>query len=484
MKVLFLVPPSRYETNVARDLVYGCWCKGKRIAGLSFPPVTMLTMAKILKDSGQEAEVIDASYKKLGIPEVVKLCAVYDCVVMLVSTMSINEDAEILAGIKKAKPGIKTLVFGSHPTFEAQSTVSKEGIDIAVRGEGEYAIRNLIKAFSQNNCSWKTIKGITYKNGNEVIHNPDYPLIEDLDKLPIPDRKMLGSYIHYYNPVVKREPFTTLFTSRGCPGRCSFCSSPAFYGKNIRFRSAAKVIEELKEISALGYKEVFLRDETFTFNKQRVADICNGIIKNKLDLTWICSSRVDMADYETMKLMKQAGCHMIRFGVESGVQQLLDNICKSITIEQIEKAFLSAQKAGLDTHAHLMLGLPGETTATVKQTIEFVKKLNPSTVTFGIMTPFPGTRIFEELKMKNPKIGDGSSLNMGILHDKGFYSSNFTSLSDALLASLIKEAYGKFYLRPAYVWQWIKRIKTPGELRRVFKAAFNLAQYIFQKRTA
>ncbi len=472
-----LVPSSKFARNVARDLIYGCWCKGKRIAGIKFPPVSLLLVATVLKKEGHEVVLYDASALRKSLKDLEEEIVDYQAVVILTSTMTVNEDAQVLARLKSKNKELVTVVYGGQPTFMPRYTLAREGIDIVVRREAEFVIRDLINALEKGNASWKKVKGIGFKEKEEVFLNEDYPFIENLDELPFPDRTMLPRDIDYFNPVVKRMPYTTAFTVRGCPGKCTFCSSPSFYGRKIRFRSAESVLQELEIIQSQGYQEVFYRDEMFPVSKKRVIDICQGMIERGWDLTWICSARIGTVDKEMMKLMKEAGCHMIRFGVESGVQKILDNIKKGITVEETRQTFRWAHEVEIDTHAHLMIGMPGETRETMNHTLRFIKEIDPTIITAGICTPYPGTGLFEEVRKKYPQIGDGSQCDLQDLHTKSFYNEAFTALSNEELSRNIRRFYRNFYLRPSYLLKWIKRIRSLDELKRVTIAGTNIFSF-------
>ncbi|TET36358.1 MAG: radical SAM protein [Planctomycetota bacterium] len=477
-RTLILIPPSKFAKNVARDLVYGCWCKGKRIAGIQFPPLSLISVATVLKKDGKKVELLDAAAEELSIEDIQKRAGDFDIVVMLTSTMTLNEDAAVLGALKQAKAELKTIVFGGHVTAEPESTLERPGIDIVVRMEAEHIVRDLVRAFDDGGGAWKKIHGIAFKENGKVKVNADYPLIADLNELPIPDRTFLPKGIDYFNPIVKKMPYTTMFTSRGCPGKCTFCSSPTFYGRKIRYRSAESVLAEIEEIAGLGYKEIFFRDEIFTVSKKRVYAVCKGILKREIKISWICSSRIGAVDYEMIRIMKKAGCHMLRLGVETGVQDLLDNVRKGITVEQTRKTLKWANRVGIDTHAHMMIGMPGETKDTLKETFRFVIDIDPTIVTFGICTPYPGTQLFDELKSAHPEIGDGTQSDLSTLHTKSFYNVHFTSLTEEELQKFIRLAYRKFYLRPDYILKWLFKIGDLSELMRVSLAATQVLSFI------
>ncbi len=479
MKVMILIPPSKFSKNVARDLIYGCWCKGKRIAGVQFPPISQLTVATFLRHAGNDVILYDAAAMGKSMQELQEEIAKgYQIVIMLTSTMTINEDTEIFSLLKQKNPRLVVIVYGAHPTFMPIQTLSRESIDIAVQREPEFILRDVIAGIQRNDESWKTVRGIAFRHEGGVKVNEPYPFIENLDEIPIPDRTLLASDVMYFNPVVKRMPFTTMFTSRGCPGRCIYCSSPPFYGKVFRSQTPERVIKEMEEIQRLGYKEIFFRDEVFPITKKRTMEICRKMIEKKFDFTWICSARVGSLDLEMMQVMKEAGCHMIRFGVESGAQEVLDKINKGITLEETRKTFALTHKVNMDTHAHLMIGMPGDTKETIRKTLKFVQEISPTTVTFGICTPYPGTQLFQQVTKTYPKVGDGSSCDLSVLHTNSFYNEMFTDLTTAELAKSIRTLYRSFYLRPAYVFGWLKRIKSFAEFKRVILAGMQVFDFV------
>ena len=304
----------------------------------------------------------------------------------------------------------------------------------------------------------------------------------DLDDLPIPDRSLLPSGVSYFNPVVKRLPYTTMQTSRGCPGRCIYCTSPAFYGNRYRFRSIPKVVEELREIVRLGYREVFFRDETFTVGRERVREICEAMLAEGLNLKWIANGRVDLVDEPTMRLMKRAGCHMLNFGVETGDDEILKVYRKGATCDQAREAFRAARAAGLSTHAHIIFGGPGETQQTIEKTIRFVKSIRPSLASFGILTPYPGTSLFDMVAEKRPEIRDGSDSNMDNLHVEGFYSEDICQMSGEALSRAVVRAYRQFYLRPLYLLGRLFGSRSLEEVMIQVIAGLNVFQFAFTGR--
>jgi radical SAM superfamily enzyme YgiQ (UPF0313 family) len=361
---------------------------------MQMPPLNDLYVATHARNGGLDILFCDAQfeperYDKLKAEDFSGISSV----ILLTSTQSFVQDAMLLASIKEQNPTTRGILFGSHPTFMPRYCLSHSAVDFIVLREPEESLRQLLFCLHDGGDVSK-IQGIGYRgpDGDIVLTEPR-PFM-DMDELPIPDRALLPAGVDYFNPVVWNVPYTTMQTSRGCPGKCIFCTAPEFYGQNFRYRSSENVLQELREIKRLGFKEVFFRDETFTAYKKRNHEICQAMLDENLGLTWIANGRVDMIDRETMGLMKKAGCHLLKFGVETGNAEILRNYRKGTTIEQARNVFADARLEGLDTHAHIVLGGPGESPETLKQTLAFVKELNPTTASFGLLTPYPGTELF------------------------------------------------------------------------------------------
>jgi anaerobic magnesium-protoporphyrin IX monomethyl ester cyclase len=477
MNVLVLNPPSKNTKNVVRDLIYGCWCNGKRIGGAKIPPINLAYVATIIKNEGHEVYFFDALAEAATIEDVNNIIQKYDIVVISTSMMSFREDVSLLSELKKENKNLKSVIFGSHSTFMPNFCLNEDAVDVVVMSEPEYIIRDLINSMDKDDSSWKNVQGIGYREKDKQIINEPYPFIENLDELPFVDRSMLPDGIDYFHPLIKRMPYTTIMTSRGCPAKCNFCTVGRFYGRKTRYRSAENVLNELEMIQKQGYKEVFIRDETFTVYKERNKIICEEMIRRKIDLTWIANARVGTIDRDMATLMKKAGCHTIKFGVESGVQQILNNIKKGINVEKTRETFKMLNEIGLNTHAHLMLGCPGESKETIQKTIEFVKEIKPTTATFAIYTLYPGTEIFDKLSSEHPEINDGSYCDLSKVHKSGFFNKYFTELSEVDLEKFLKLAYINYYMRPSYIFDWIKRINDKNDLKRVLLAGSNVLSF-------
>ncbi|ADU61720.1 MAG: B12-binding domain-containing radical SAM protein [Pseudodesulfovibrio sp.] len=478
MKTLFLKPPLGSGTrNAVRDFVYGCWCNGRRVGGMQMPPLNDLYVATHAREHGIESVFIDAQFEMGRYENLLRTeLGGFGAVVILSSTQSFQADIALLTDLKRRAPQLRTILFGSHPTFMPQYCLSSPAVDFIVIREPEDTIRELLQTIDSSGDLGE-VAGIGYRDKSGSVQlTPPRPFI-DMDELPIPDRRLLPARVDYFNPVVKRMPYTTIQTSRGCPGKCIFCTAPEFYGKRIRCRSTDNVLKELHEIKSLGYREVFFRDETFTAYKKRNIEICARMVKDSLDLSWIANGRVDLVDSEALAAMKKAGCHMIKFGVETGSDEILRRYKKGTTAEQARQAFRYAKEVGLDTHAHLVVGGPGESEATLAHTIEFVKELDPTTASFGILTPYAGTELFEEVAAKHSEIKDGSASNMSNLHVSGFYSESVCGISGDTLSKWLTRCYRSFYLRPGYIWKRLRGIESYDELMTLIVAGTNIFHF-------
>jgi anaerobic magnesium-protoporphyrin IX monomethyl ester cyclase len=479
MKVLFLIPSlGNAEKNIVRDFVYGCWCNGKRIGGMQMPPLNDLYCATHVRNCGIDVLFLDAQvgpekYLELLTNEIDSI----DAVVVLTSTQSFKKVLAELKKIKEIKKNLYTIIYGSHPTFMPEHCLKEEVIDYIILHEPEESLRCLLLAL-QDQKPISDILGIGYRDGGRIILTPKRDFL-NMDTLPIPDRTLLSKKADYFNPVVHRLPYTTMQTSRGCPGKCIFCTAPSFSGNKYRFRSAENVLEEMRSLKKMGYREIFIRDEVFTAIKPRNMKICEAMIKERLNFTWIANGRVDLIDKESMVLMKKAGCHMIKFGIESGDFKILENLNKGTTPEQAQKVFQWARDLDLETHAHMMIGCPGETTETIAQSVAFAKKLKPTTISFGILTPYPGTVLFDRVAKEFPQIADGSESNMTNLHTEGFYSEAICDISGEQLSKEVVQAYRSFYFRPGYILKRLFKIRGLEQLIVLVIGGLNILHFSF-----
>ena len=416
--------------------------------GSCMPSLGLAYIAAVLEHEGIKVEILDCDAEKISLKKLSEKLSQYNNpeFIGITATTSIIENAIKTAEICKKKfPKSKIVMGGVHPTVLPNEVLSNEYVDFVVRGEGEYTMLELIKG-----KELKEILGLSYKQNGEMFHNNPRPLIRDLDGIPFPAYHLLP--MEKYFPAVgtyKRLPAMSILATRGCPGRCTFCYR--MFANKAHTRSARNIINEIKLlINVYNIKEICFYDDVFTLFKKNVKEFCTIIVDEKIDITWSCFSRVDFVDEEMLSLMKKAGCHQIMYGIESGDEQILNNINKKTPLEKIEKAISLTKKVGIDTRGAFMLGNPGETEETMKKTIDFAIKLDLDLAIFNITTPYPGTEMYYWAKENGYLNTEDWSK-----YDLSYIVMDLPTVDHITLKRYYRIAYRRFYLRPGY---WIKRL--------------------------
>ncbi|MFW9769216.1 MAG: B12-binding domain-containing radical SAM protein, partial [Candidatus Thorarchaeota archaeon] len=363
-------------------------------------------------------------------------------------------------------PAILVVVGGAHVTFQDEQVLRDcPEIDVVVRGEGEVTMNALLEKIDSA-VSHSSVEGTTSRRNGTIVRNPDRPYISNLDSLPFPAYDLLG--LQHYFP--KGDRFAPMITSRGCPYQCTFCSSSRITGKRWRGRSPANVMEEIQFLqSRYGVRDVTFIDDLFTFDHQRVADICELINREADDITWTCSSRADIMSRhpEMAGWLKKAGCHTVYIGAESGSQRVLNIIKKGIRLNQIVRSVRIAKKVGLQVVLSFILGIPGETEEDMRSTVDFACRLDPDLAQFTICTPYPGTPIYEEA-MENDWISTTDWSEFTVIDPV----LNLPNLSRQTIKKHLTRAYYKFYSRPCLIWRQIK-MKNLDFFKVVFRSILN-----------
>lgn len=315
-----------------------------------------------------------------------------DLIVVNTAGISESNDIEVASKLKQVTEAFTTVIMPFEPFYN--ENIFDRDIDAAVRGEIEYTILDLAKQMPLSK-----INGITFKNKNRIIKNPDRELIKNLDELPIPAYHLLPmkKYAYWYLP---KLPFTSVFTSRGCPFRCIYCLYPLGFGDVWRGKSVNNVINELMLLKEkYKIKSILFRDQVFNFDMKRTAEICDKIVENYIDIEWRCEARINFLSKDLMKKMKNAGCIGVHLGVESGDAKLLKSIAKvGLSINKIKQVFRDAREIGLRTRAFFIIGLPGETKESIKRTFELAREIKADDCFFNAVTPYPGTKLYEIAK--------------------------------------------------------------------------------------
>jgi len=430
------------------------------------PPLGIAYVAATLEKTGNKVEVIDAAALKLNADETVKkvIDSGFEFVGITVMTPTISSAMEVTRKIKEKNKSIFVFMGGAHVTALPEKTLKLfPEIDAIVIGEGEITTPILVEKM-KNKESLKDVLGIAYRKNGKIIVNPPRSIIKNLDDLPLPAYHLLPiNKYRPYPPHGKELPYMAIMTSRGCPFRCTFCSKPV-HGKLYRAKSPKAIIEELKYIKEkYKIKEILFYDDSFTLDRQRIIELCDEMIKNRINIPWSCETRVNLVDKELLSKMKDAGCYIISYGVESGNQEILNRIKKDITLEQVRNAFKLTREAGISIVSYFMLGCPGDTEQTMKQTIEFAKELDANFAQFSICTPFPGTEIADLIDNKDEI--DWNKLTYVSNRSESIPFVLSKNLSEKQLRKYHNEAYKEFYLRPSFVMKTILRTRSIDDIK-------------------
>jgi radical SAM superfamily enzyme YgiQ (UPF0313 family) len=465
LKTLFLVPPLgpgdfATQTDAVLARCAGIFTKTDYV----IPPLGLAYCAAAVEAwAGAEVNLIDAAAGK-DRPEAILAhiaSARPDLVYVAAGTSTLWRDLAFLARAKEVSPATKTAVLGTHVSARPQDGFASAGADFLVRGEPEATCAELARAVT-GEIPYAEVTGLSWRDGGRLVHNGPRPLIEDLDTLPPPARRFFRPY-EYAPPFMRRGRFDIIITSRGCPYPCNYCSTGAYYGRKIRFRSNENVLAELRAmVEEEGVSQIGFWDDTFTIGKRRVVELCDMICEADLQFAWMCMSRVDTVDEEMLTALKRAGCYLVLYGVESGSQRVLDRMGKKTTVAQAHEAFGATRRAGLEAAAFFMFGNLGEREEDMRATIGLAQELDASFASFNIATPYPGTEFYEQVKEELGAEFDGYDARRAVYGDA------------ALLEQYIKKGYREFYLRPAYVWRRLRRIRSPGDLGRAAKAGWDV----------
>ncbi len=369
-----------------------------------YPPLGLLYIAAVLKQNDIDVHLIESRSRGLLSNEVIEEVRKENpnFVGITAITARINSALYLSAKVKEINPNIKVILGGPHVHFEHRDIINCPSVDFCVRGEGEITALELLKVVS-NHSNLREVKGITFKEGDEVFVTPNRPFVRDLDRLPFPDRGLLQSPA-YRGLWTEGETFSPMLATRGCPYLCQFCDAPAIWGRVHRRRSVANVLDELEQIyNEFGVRYVRFVDDLLVVNKKWTIELCRGMHERGLDeLSWVCDGRVGLMSEELLEELKKANCKVIFYGIEFGNQRILDFCKKGFTIKQIKETIDLTSKVGISSYGYFMIGYPTETVETVEDTINLAKELaldyGMESAGFSIVTPFPGTGLYEYCK--------------------------------------------------------------------------------------
>lgn len=441
MKVLLITPPFSEEERY-----------GKLVAvGTLYPPLGLAYIAGVAERHGHQVEVIESEALRCSYGYIYERIASFspDIVGMPTFLNTINRCLHIADEIKKRWPAIITVLGGVQVTVRPQEAIARNTVDYVVYGEGENVFRDLLFFLEGKKRMIAEIPGLIWKKTDgTVVVNRAQSLINNLDELPIPSRHLFPMDRYHSSSQLRGRHTVHMMSSRGCPFRCSYCTSHMTFGKTFRYHSLQRVIQEMLILrDTYGADTIQFYDETFTLNRNRVIQLCEEIIRQKIKLLWACFTRVNVVDDEMLHKMKQAGCYQIFYGVEAASQRLLDVIKKDITLEQVKNAFRLTKEAGIETLASFMIGLPTETQEESYKTIDFAIDIDADYAQWQKTTPFPGTELYDIAQKHGTILTD--DWTKFTAWNELVYVTNGRTKEDILQVEKI--AFKRFYLRPLYI---------------------------------
>jgi radical SAM superfamily enzyme YgiQ (UPF0313 family) len=476
LRVLLIFPP---ETNAVRAL-YTFEENPDTSIGIK-PPLGVLYLASYLKRySPHQVKVLDCQI--LGLNEVQieqEIRSFKPDVVGVSAWTDFWFDAyRCIQIVKKVDKAIHVTIGGPHVGVYPQETLDYSGCDSIIIGDGEIPLFWLINSLSNNQLP-AHLPGLHTGKGGVKKGTLKYFILEDLDLLPYPDRTLLP-YRKYYSAVGKSKYVTTMITSRGCPYRCIFCKLN--FQKTLS-RSVKNILDEIEEILKLGIGEIEIYDDTFTWSKKRVIEICQGIIDRDYKFNWAIRDRVSNKDEEIISWLARAGCKRIHFGIESGNDKTLKVIKKGITKQQAINAVNLAKKFKIEVLTYFMFGLPGETIEDMRESIRFAKDLSPDYSTFSVTVPYAGTEMYETA-LSNGIIPYDYWLNFAKNPKPKFEVPFFWEehLSKDELRNIRDEATRSFYFRPTYIFKQVVKTRNFRTVFRKAKMAWGLLKAVLIKK--
>ncbi|NQV33603.1 MAG: cobalamin B12-binding domain-containing protein [Phycisphaeraceae bacterium] len=376
------------------------------------PPLWGAILAAYLESKGYSVILLDAEAENWGYQEAAEQVASIDpilaCVVVSgsnpsASTMNMTGAGQIITLIKEQNGEIQTLLAGLHPSALPERTVREEAADFVCQGEGFYTIPSLIDALKSRVKDY-SIPGLWYQRGGEVISNPRPPILENLDEVPqpawqkLPMEKYRAHNWHCFDDIQHRQPYGVLYTSLGCPFKCSFCCINALFGKNtIRYRSTDSVVREIDFlVNEYGIRHIKIIDEMFAMNERRVIELCDRIIERKYNLNMWAYARVNTVTEKMLVRMKQAGINWLAYGFESGSKRVIESVTKGYDVSSVERIVKLSYDLGFYICANYIFGLPEDDYDSMNETLELMFRINAEWANIYSAMAYPGSHLYRD----------------------------------------------------------------------------------------
>jgi hopanoid biosynthesis associated radical SAM protein HpnJ len=407
----------------------------------------------------KDSLVLDAPAEGLSVAATVARAKDFDLIVIYTSTASLKYDVRTAELMKAQNPNALLGMVGPHPSVLPEETLkTSRALDFVVRREFDFAVKELAEGVPM-----ARVEGLSWRDGDAIRHNPDRPLIEDLDSLPFVTRIYKRDLdIHRYHIPYLLDPYVSIYSGRGCPARCIYCLWPqTFTGHRYRVRSAGNVAEEMREAAGAfpEAKEFFFDDDTFTADPDRAEEIARLI--KPLGLTWSCTARAT-TPRRTIAAMHEAGLRLVVTGFETGNAEILRNIKKGVTLDQARAFARSCKEIGVKIHGAFILGLPEESKQSINDSIKFACEIDPDTIQVSLASPYPGTELYRLCQEK------GYFADTPLVSEHGWQmcAVSYPGLSHIEIFQEVERFYKRFYYRPRFMLRAIKKMIMDGDERR------------------
>ena len=473
MSTLFLSPPSFDGFDGGAGSRY----QARREVTSYWYPTWLAQPAALVPD----AKLLDCPPHDIGRDECLRLAQDYEHVIIHTSTPSLRNDCKVAEAIKAQRPETKIGFVGAHAAgLPAEALKASPAIDWVGRKEFDFTCKEVAEG-----RPLKDVAGLSYRDADgKIRHNPEREMIPNMDALPwVADVYKRDLQIEKYFIGYLLHPYVSMYTGRGCPAQCTFCLWPqTIGGHKYRVRSAQNVADEMAYMKQLfpQVKEFFFDDDTFTANLPRAREIAKKLAP--LGLTWSCNSRANL-DYDTIMQMKDGGLRLFLVGYESGNEQILKNIKKGVTTDEMRRFTKDCHKAGVVIHGTFILGLPVETRETIEETIRFAQELDVFSMQVSLAAPYPGTELYEQAKVNRWFTQKDKS---DIIHDDGFQESSlaYPDLSKDEIFESVERFYHRYYLRPKPILRIIRTMLEDKDVCvRRLREGYEFFKSMAQRRT-
>lgn len=442
---------------------------GSNEGGIVFPVYPILSLAAIggaIKERGHTSRIIDLSYRRYD-PDLLRRVIRAerpDIVGITATTPLMNQARDLSFLVKDLDQDILTIAGGSHPSALPRESLEESALDVIACGEGDYVMADLLDGRRP-----AEVRGLYVRDGDDIVSTGPGVLLEDLDALPQPawedyppEAKTAASKLF-----ARYLPLTSVEFSRGCIYSCDFCASKITMGRGYRKKSPERCADELERLAAMGYRTVVLHDDIFTTDTNWAKQVCEAIIRRKVDIVWSCMNgiRVDAVDHELFGLMKRAGCYRVYFGFETGNEDVLKGFGKGgrATLDRGVIAVDLAREAGLEPSGFFMVGLMPDTEASMQDTIDYARRMRLDSMKCGICVPYPGTPMFQQLNEQGRiKSLDWDSYTV---YNKADAIFDHPTLEWPTITAFFDRFYREVILKnPAYIWRRVRYLAKNGEL--------------------